>query len=76
MAEEAGILNQTTLPAARSVFKAARQAYEAGRSDYLEVLDAERTLVETRRRRVEALAAYHQAVARLEGLLAMPLPKD
>jgi len=62
-------LSDKTLPAARSAYDAARKAFEKGLTDYLDVLDAERTYVNTERQYVNALADYHKAVAAIEGLI-------
>ena len=70
---EATTLDRETLPAARAAFAAARNAYQKGRTDYLEVLDAERTLVDIERQWLNALESYHQARAEVEALIAGPL---
>jgi cobalt-zinc-cadmium efflux system outer membrane protein len=62
-------LRDTTLPAARSAYDAARQAFETGRTNYIDVLDADRTLVNSERQYIEALSAYHQTLTHLEGLV-------
>ncbi len=66
---EATTLRDETLPAARRSFEAVRQAYENGRATFLDVLDAQRTLVETQREQINALSMYHGAVAAVEGLI-------
>ena len=66
-------LRDEVLPAARSAFAAAVQVFELGRTGYLDVLDAQRTLIEVRGQNLSALSAYHQAVADVEGLTAAPL---
>lgn len=66
-------LRDSTLPAARAAYDAARQAFEKGVTNYLDVLDAERTLVDAERQYINALSEYHQTVARLEGLIGESL---
>ena len=54
-------------------YDAARQAFEKGLTDYLNVLDAERTYVNTERQYVNSLADYHKAVAAIEGLIGQSI---
>ncbi|MCP4709248.1 MAG: TolC family protein, partial [Planctomycetes bacterium] len=68
-------LSDKTLPASRSAYDAARKAFEKGLTDYLDVLDAERTYVNTERQYVNALADYHKAVAVIEGLVGQSVTK-
>lgn len=63
-------------PALTAAYEAARMArigYREGKFGQLDLLDAERTLAETRLGAIDALAAYHNAKARLERLTA-PAP--
>ncbi|OGG55273.1 MAG: hypothetical protein A3F84_11105 [Candidatus Handelsmanbacteria bacterium RIFCSPLOWO2_12_FULL_64_10] len=53
------------LPSAEETYRVVRRRYDEGRSNYLEVIDAGRTLAETRVAFVEALLGYHAAVADL-----------
>ena len=65
------------LAAATEAARIVRVGYAAGRFSQLELLDAERTLAQTRGEWVNALAAYHDAKARLERLLtSAPAPGD
>ncbi len=65
------------LAAATEAARIARIGYREGKFGQLDLLDAERTLLETRTAAIDALAAYHDAQARLERLTAAtPLPKD
>ncbi|MCG7349965.1 TolC family protein [Sphingomonas sp. ACRSK] len=60
-------------PALASATEAARIArigYREGKFSQLDLLDAERTLSETRTAAIDALATYHDAKARLERLVA------
>ncbi len=65
------------LAAATEAARIARIGYREGKFGQLDLLDAERTLLETRTAAIDALAAHHDAQARLERLTAAaPLPKD
>ena len=75
-AEQIGVLRAQVLPAAASAFDTVERGYRDGRFGYLEVLDAQRTLIAARARHIRALVAYHQAVATLERLTGAPLPGD
>ena len=46
---------------------------ESGQTDYIDVLDAERTLVEVERRLIDAQESHQLSATRLEGLTATPL---
>lgn len=56
------------LTAATEAARIARIGYREGKFGQLDLLDAERTLSETRTAAIDALAAYHDARARLERL--------
>jgi len=66
---EATALKNEVLPGAQSSFDAVSNGYRDGKFDYLQVLDAQRTLFEARSRYVESLAAYHKASADVERLI-------
>jgi len=66
-------LREQTLPTARAVFEAAQNAFESGRTNFLDVLDAERTLVSVERRIIDIRQRYHTSATILEGLTAVPL---
>jgi outer membrane protein, heavy metal efflux system len=66
---EATTLKSAVLPGAQSAFEATSEGFRQGKFGYLEVLDAQRTLFEARGRYVEALGAYHKAVADTERLI-------
>ena len=71
--DEATALAADVLPAARSAFDAVEEGYRLGRFGFLDVLDAQRTLVAAEARHVDALAAVHTGVANIERLTGMPL---
>ncbi len=58
------------LAAATEAARIARIGYRDGKFGQLDLLDAERTLLETRTAAIDALAAHHDAQARLERLTA------
>lgn len=62
-----------TLAAAQEAARIARIGYREGKFGQLDLLEAERTLTETRTAAIDALAQYHDAQARLERLTA-PAP--
>jgi cobalt-zinc-cadmium efflux system outer membrane protein len=70
---EAETLETTILPQQTNTFEGLRAGFREGRFDYLEVLDAQRTLVEAKAQRVRALADYHRSVATIEWLTGAPL---
>lgn len=65
---KASSYRSTVLPAAEQAFTLSRQGYGAGKFQYLEVLDAQRTLFGARTEYVAALRDYHLRQADLERL--------
>src|SRR3546814_13437140 len=61
------------LAAAQEAARIARIGWTQGKFDQIALLDAERTLSQTRQTYVDALAAYHHPQARLDRLTA-PAP--
>jgi cobalt-zinc-cadmium efflux system outer membrane protein len=70
---EATMLKNEVLPGAQRAFEAASEGYRQGKFGFLDVLDAQRTLFEARGQHLEALVAYHRAVAEVERLISEPL---
>jgi outer membrane protein, heavy metal efflux system len=70
---EVTALQTDVLPGAQSAFEAFSEGYRQGKFGFLDVLDAQRTLFEARGRYLEALTAYHRAVAEMERLISEPL---
>ncbi len=66
---EARSLGEVVLPAARRAFEAAEEGYRSGKLGYLDVLDAQRTYFQVKEQWVQALSAYHGAVAEMERLI-------
>lgn len=74
----AAAANGPALAAAQEVARIARLGYENGKFPQLELIDAERSLAESREAAIEALAASHIAKARLARLQGstQPIYKD
>lgn len=64
------ILTDTVLPDAQEAFNAAREGYRAGKFGYLEVLDAQRTLFENRKKSNQAMFDYYRELAVIDRLIA------
>ena len=76
-ADAADLIAAFGAAAATEAARIARIGYREGKFGQLDLLDAERTLLETRTAAIDALAAHHDAQARLERLTAAaPRPKD
>jgi cobalt-zinc-cadmium efflux system outer membrane protein len=65
---EAAAIKTELLPGAEQAFDAAQKGYGEGKFSHLDVLDAQRTLSETKARYLETLAAYHKALSDVERL--------
>jgi len=72
-ATELDTLEKEMLPDAESALALAREGFERARFSQLELLDAQRTLLELRRERIQAALSYHQFVVEIEKLLGEPL---
>ncbi|MEO8682113.1 MAG: TolC family protein, partial [Vicinamibacterales bacterium] len=70
--DEAALLASDVLPGARSAFAAIDEGYRLGRFGYLEVLDAQRTLVAAEIQHLRAMAGVQKAVVRIERLTGIP----
>jgi cobalt-zinc-cadmium efflux system outer membrane protein len=66
-------LRDEVVPSAAAVFEAGEEAFRLGKIGSLELLDAQRTLFDSRRRLVDALVRYHLAVLAAERLIGAPL---
>ena len=71
--ELATAVRDEALPAAGEAFDATRLAFERGELTFIDVIDAQRTLIDLRGRYIAALRAYHTAAAEVEGLIAAPI---
>lgn len=63
--DEAALLAQTVVPDARSVYEATLKGFEYGKFAFLDVLDAQRTLLQSRTRQLQALQEAWAARAEL-----------
>lgn len=66
-------LRTTLLPGAQSAFDAATKGYQLGKFGFLDVLDAQRTLFQTRTQNLRALTDYQRGVSEIERLVGGPL---
>ena len=67
---EARIVNEAEL-----AYDAARRGYEEGKVSYLELLEAQRALTETRMEYAQTLFNYRSALATLERAVGGDLPE-
>jgi len=69
-------LDRDMLPDAEAALQLARDGFERARFSQLELLDAQRTLLELRRERIAAAVAYHDLIIEIEKLLGEPLSAE
>ena len=62
-------LKATVLPAAQQAYDAATKGFEAGKFGFLDVIDAQRALLQARARYLTALSTSHQAATAIDRLL-------
>ena len=70
---EATALRDQALPPATEAYETIKKAFDRGDLGYLDVLDAERTLIELREQHLDALVAYNTAKIELESLIGQPI---
>ena len=63
---EVASFNQTILPAAQSAVDTATRGFEMGKCNFLDVLDAQRTLISARTQYIQAIAEATDAWVRIE----------
>ncbi|KAA0945473.1 MULTISPECIES: TolC family protein [unclassified Pseudomonas] len=63
---EVASFNQTILPAAKSAVDTATRGFEMGKFNFLDVLDAQRTLISARTQYIQAIAEATDAWVRIE----------
>ena len=73
---EAVELDKGVLRGAESVFEASKTGYTHGKLDYLNVLDAQRTLFKAKAQYIDALTSYHTAKADVERLIGRPIDSE
>ncbi len=66
-------LRDDILPNARSTFVATKKAFQEGKIGYLDILDAQRTLIHLEADYLDALTTFHTAASEVERLIAQPL---
>lgn len=71
--DEALALRDTAIPPATEAYNDIRKAFDRGNLGFLDVLEAERTLIDLRQQYLDALAEYHGSAAELEGLIGQSL---
>jgi cobalt-zinc-cadmium efflux system outer membrane protein len=72
-AEEVRMLRDTVLPGAKSVIDQTTEGYATGRFSQLDVLDAQKSYIETRTQYVRALSDFQKAAAQIDALTAGPV---
>jgi len=70
---EATDLAKHVLPRAEAAFRASEEGFRHGKFDYLDLLDAQRTLVSVNLRHINALFAYQQARTQVERLIGLDM---
>ena len=66
-------LHDDALPKARDAFTVTSQAYQQGDVQFIDVIDAQKTLNELQALYLDALSEYHMATAWIEGMICQPL---
>lgn len=69
---EADTLKRDVLPGAQNAYDVATKGFELGKFNFLEVLDAQRTLFESKSQYLRAVAETHRANAEIDRLVASP----
>ena len=64
--DEVGAYDRTILPAARQAVDSATRGFEMGKFGFIEVLDAQRTLIAAREQYLASLASASEARALVE----------
>ncbi len=70
---EANSLQERILPIAKETFEAINWGYQQGQFEFLDVLDAQRTLIELREQLVDSLQRYHEKKISIERLIAQEI---
>ena len=70
---EAEVFQRTILPGAEQTLASARQAYATGQGTFLELIDAQRTLLDVRRTIAEARVEREKRLAELEALAGVDI---
>lgn len=67
-------LRAEILPGAQSAYEAAAKGFELGKFNFLDVLDAQRTLFQSKSQYFRALSDYYRATADIERVVGAELP--
>lgn len=59
-------LNASVIPAMQQAFESAQEGYRQGKFGFLDMLDAQRGLFETKGALIDAWSAYHEALAEIQ----------
>lgn len=70
------MLRNDILPAAQQASEAARKGFEYGKHNFIDVLDAQRTLLQARAQYLSALSDGHRAAAAIERILGHTAPNN
>ena len=70
---EAVALRDEILPSAQATYEATELGYREGKLDFLQMLDAQRTLFTVKRQYLLSLGAYHLSNTDMERLVGVPL---
>lgn len=70
--QEADALRKEILPGAQSAYEAASKGFEYGKFGFLDVLDAQRTLLQAQSQYLCALSEAHRAAADIDRILGEP----
>ncbi|MRW92059.1 TolC family protein [Duganella sp. FT80W] len=70
--QQIAVMRADILPAAQSAFDAAVTGFELGKFGFIDVLDAQRTLFQSRAQYLSALSTRHRALADLQRYVALP----
>jgi outer membrane protein TolC len=76
LGEQLTLIDDTVIPLAEESFAAARSAYAAGEGSFLDLLDAERMLLDARDERLRLMRDYRIALAELERTVGAELVFD
>ena len=68
---QAGLFEQQVIPAATQIADNTREAYARGQMSFIELMDAQRTLLNVRLTAAEARAAREKSLADLEALIGV-----
>lgn len=69
---QAAVLMDRVVPALEDALAAAQEGYRQGKLGYLDVLDAQRSLSDTRKALLETLSTFHLGLARIDRLTGTP----